>query len=505
MQNRKIVIAGAGITGLTYAFLLKQAGFDVEVYEKRPLSDLNKLDSLIYLREKTLEILSPFIDEEVFNKNNPNAFKEAANPTLFFQEPHANVNIRDLLEALIHAAERAGIPIHREYELIDFAKNGEGKTIATFLKDDQELNIECDQLLLACGNHDINNVLEGTPYNQPIDLHSTYILGSRMPVDLSNMDFTNKSSISILPEFKDTEFPMATFLFSQLQSLFVDEGWSIGFLSMYVASLTRFFFMSTLPPEHYSQIENNKAAQVDFVKDRFIYEINRLKEKYPKMEFDWLKEYINNINADNVGMVKALAKVHVPDKRLLQQNVALIGDALVTSPFIFGSEYNEHVTRAFPGLLDYLLKMREATFESERDQAINEYEEFLWNFILDEKSIGRYLRMSDMVGNTILTDGSKMNMSKSYGFPLSKENLIRINEENKTQKRNTVDMPEYQNGGWLTEQPKLSDEKASKENKTNGYGAMSHHRKLSMYSPKPANETSQKGEALITYYKWGKR
>ncbi len=43
-DTMKIIIAGAGLTGLTYALLLKRNGYEVEVYEKRPIEDIKKLD-----------------------------------------------------------------------------------------------------------------------------------------------------------------------------------------------------------------------------------------------------------------------------------------------------------------------------------------------------------------------------------------------------------------------------------------------------------------------------
>lgn len=437
----RITIVGAGLTGLTYGLLLKSKGYDVEIFEKRPLSDIQNLDSIIYIREKTLKILSEYIDEEIFINNSPKAFKEGVNPSLYIPEEHSCINIQDLLQALLNAADRAGIPVHRQFELKSFSRTEEGaSTVALFTNESGNMfKIECDQLLLACGNHDIKPILKDLPYNQPIELHSTHVIGARIPID--PIDFKNRSSIGIYP---DANF--FSMIIAQIAALFHCETKSIGNLSVYLASLSRFIMMSTYPSEQYDEFSYARN-QVNFLKEKLRNIRLSFNEKYKDMDYTWLEEMENKINEENVGRVTAYSMICLPDESLLKQGVILIGDAFVTTPFIFGSEYNMHVVLDYPELFNYLEKIRTVNYDSEINNARKEFIEKRWDLILNtSKGAGRLLKMPDLVGNTFGSGGSKVNPSPFIGYPVSRENL---EELNKKRNNSWISIPSYQQGGFL--------------------------------------------------------
>ena len=101
MKDNKIIIVGASLVGLTYALFLKSAGISVEIYEKRPESDIENLQSMLYLKQNTLLRLSPYIDQPIFNAKTPKAFKSPANKKVHMYAAHANVRMSDLLNALL--------------------------------------------------------------------------------------------------------------------------------------------------------------------------------------------------------------------------------------------------------------------------------------------------------------------------------------------------------------------------------------------------------------------
>jgi hypothetical protein len=449
-QLMTIIIVGAGLTGLTYALLLKGKGYDVELYEKRPMEDIKKLDSIIYITIQTLDILRPFIENDIFNKNNPKSFKEGINRKLLINEVHSTIYIQDLLRSLLDAAVREGIPVRRQYTLISFSRNNADITTeAKFLDSNSNiLNVQCDQLLLACGNRDIQLILGNNNYRQPVELHYTNLIGARIQLDHTDLDHTNKAAIAIYPEFN---YP--SMMVAQLAAYFFNYSpTSVGSFSLYLATLHKFAMMSTYPPERRDELISNPENEVNFLRDRLRNMRMGLTKKTPEMDFNWLEEMEGKINKDNVCPITALAAVHVPDKSLLQQGVIVIGDAFVTSPFIFGSEYNEHVQQAYPKLLTYLNNIKLIKNANEKNKALDDFIETLWAFILNKNGIAKYLSLPDLVGNTILPNGSRVNISPKIGYPLSRELLEQLSRHSYS----WVPVPKHQQGGRLEKSDKNS-------------------------------------------------
>lgn len=220
---------------------------------------------------------------------------------------------------------------------------------------------------------------------------------------------------------------------------------SVGSFSLYLATLHMFAMMSTFPPERRNELISNPENEVNFLRDRLKNMRIGLTKKTPEMDFKWLEEMEGKINKDNVCPITAFAAVHVPDPSLLQQGVIVIGDAFVTSPFIFGSEYNEHVQQAYPKVLTYLNNIKLIKNANEKNKALDDFIETLWAFILNKNGIGKYLSLPDLVGNTILPNGSRVNISPKIGYPLSRELLEQLSQHSYS----WVPVPKHQQGGRL--------------------------------------------------------
>ena len=206
-----------------------------------------------------------------------------------------------------------------------------------------------------------------------------------------------------------------------------------------------FGMMSTYAPEQRDELISSPEKEVIFLRARLHNMRMNLAKECPELDFTWLEEMEEKINSQNVCPITAFAAVHVPDKTLLQQGVILIGDAFVTTPFMFGSEYNEHVHQAWPNVLAYLKSLSLARDPGEVNAAIDHFVETLWKFILNERGVGRLLKSSDFVGNTVMSDGSRVNISPKIGFPLSRELLEELNQDSKS----WITTPEHQQGGRL--------------------------------------------------------
>jgi len=436
----KIIIAGAGLTGLSYALLLKRAGYDVEIYEKRPIDDMKNLNSIIYITEKTLDIIKPFIADDIFNKTHPKSFIEGMNNKLLIPDAHASINIKDLLQALLDAAAREGISIHRQHQLTSIPVSEAEKKEAIFLDPNgKHVTVSYDQLLIACGNRDIKTILEKNNYKKPVEMHYTNLIAARISLKNNTLEGTNKASIAIHLEFN---YPMM--ILAQLASYYFNYSpISVGYFSLYMATQNLLGIVSTYPPERREELISSPENAARFMRDRLINLRIGLSKKAPAVDFNWLEEHEDKVNKDNVCPITAFASVHIPDKSLLQQGVMTIGDAFVTAPFIFGSEYNEHVQNAFPQILKYLNALNDVKNEIDKHALIDNFIETMWMFILDKNGIGKYLSLPDFVGNTLLPDGSRVNLSPSIGYPLSRELLENLSQHSTS----WIPVPAHQQGG----------------------------------------------------------
>ena len=455
----KIIIVGAGLTGLTYALLLKREGYKVEVYEKRHEEEHKKINSIIYITKGTLDTIKPFIENDIFNKDNPKSFEEGIYRKLMVPDVHANIHISELLQALLNAAEREGIPVYRQSELVSFSRNQHDMTNATFLDSHgKSITVECDQLLLACGNHDVKDVLRNNQFKEPVKLHYTNLVGARIPLD-DNFKFINPENA------KQKKLSIATYLdcnnaklmIAQLAAYYFNYTTSVGNFTTYLATQRLFALVSTYPPEQREELSSRENKAI-FLRDRLKnLRTGCTNKNIPEVDFTWLAEMESKITKDNVCDITTYATVHVPDKSLLQQGVIVIGDAFVTAPFIYGSEYNEHVSGAFQDgsyqngayqkISNYLKQIKQSSSD-ERNKMMDDFIETLWAFILNKKGIGKYLGLSDLVGNSILPNGTRVNMSYYIGYPISRELLERLSQDPVNQ-HSLIPIPKHQQGGRL--------------------------------------------------------
>jgi kynurenine 3-monooxygenase len=136
-MNSKITVMGAGLVGSLWALLLKQKGFDVEVFEKR--SDIRKdsktagrsinlvmtsrgLHALktAGLLEEALKLAVPVFGRMIHSKSGEQTYQPYGLET----ERNLSISRASLNQFLIQAAEKAGVRFHFEYDLekIDFEK-----------------------------------------------------------------------------------------------------------------------------------------------------------------------------------------------------------------------------------------------------------------------------------------------------------------------------------------------------------------------------------------------
>lgn len=133
MNEKHVVVVGAGPVGSVLSVLLAKRGFDVTTYEKRP--DMRRVDvgagrsinlvltrrglqalELVGLREAVLHLTVPVLGRMMHDREGHLAYQPYGKDD---SERNYSVSRGRLNEYLLNAAERAGCKIHFDHELVE--------------------------------------------------------------------------------------------------------------------------------------------------------------------------------------------------------------------------------------------------------------------------------------------------------------------------------------------------------------------------------------------------
>ncbi|EKD70092.1 MAG: hypothetical protein ACD_46C00642G0002 [uncultured bacterium] len=469
--TQRITIVGAGLVGVAYALFLKNEGFDVELYEKRDESEIDNLSSVIYLKSPAMVQLMPYI-KEIFNSGHPKAFQSYRWKNLFTNDYHSNIKISDLLHALISKAKEMEIPIYRgrQFDSVRIDKDT-GEKFARFIRDHDESIIEeipYEQLLLAVGNKEIKPILEKANVKKPLELHYMNTLVCRIEDDFSGIDVHKQPITAVYPDIQ-SKF---SYSWMQVNARLNRSVASAGRMTMYFVTAKDINFLTTYSPEQRDEFANNKVARAKYMKDAIAQLVNGISAQDKKADFSWLPKTIEKVDSNDAHPVTAIASLLIPNVALFKQGIMPIGDAFIAAPYIWGSEYNNHIAIIFPVILKTLKKLETAHSEEEKMVIYNQFEEALWE-VINNKHVKSFFEMAEPLGNSILPDGTRVNPVNGYKFNRS--------TLEKMQQKDWVDIPEYQKGGFLT----LPDEKSSLQQ----FGLMTN---LNMENKKPEQDAQCK-------------
>lgn len=164
-DNRRIVVVGAGIAGVSCAFLLKRAGYDVLLLERAALKGKVKLCGGI-LSDKSVRLLKYIYGDEVTE-----IFKQSMEDTWFFSDKNASINTK---KAGYHTTDRKMLDdyvLKRYVELggevveqLDISEIDEVNCIVSGIdrKNGEKVNYQYDLLIAADGaNSKIRKQLTG--------------------------------------------------------------------------------------------------------------------------------------------------------------------------------------------------------------------------------------------------------------------------------------------------------------------------------------------------------
>jgi 5-methylphenazine-1-carboxylate 1-monooxygenase len=189
MSNKKIVIAGGGIGGLTAALSLHKAGFNVSVYESTPeikplgvginllphavrvLTNLGLQDAMAEVAVATRELI-------YFNKFGQKIWDEPRGMFAGYHWPQFSVH-RGFFQMLLFQKVKEVIGADKVFtgHHLQFCENKGAGVSATFIdrKTDQQVTVEADALIGADGIHSVVRKqfypVEGIPKFSGIILH----------------------------------------------------------------------------------------------------------------------------------------------------------------------------------------------------------------------------------------------------------------------------------------------------------------------------------------------
>lgn len=131
MAKKKVIIAGAGLSGLTFATALAQRGWDVQIFERS--SELREVGAGLYTWENGLKVLESI---DVFNEASQNIefitnldmidnTYGLMHSTKFTNESRfCVIPRRDVYKALVNACKRAGVKIETNAETVSVDPSG---------------------------------------------------------------------------------------------------------------------------------------------------------------------------------------------------------------------------------------------------------------------------------------------------------------------------------------------------------------------------------------------
>jgi 2-polyprenyl-6-methoxyphenol hydroxylase-like FAD-dependent oxidoreductase len=164
----KVVIAGAGIGGLTLALSLHEAGIDCELYEAAPeiaplgagvnllphsikvLSSLGLLDALESVAVETTEAA-------FFNRHGQFVHREPAGRFAGYDHPQLSIHRADIQLTLLDAVrERIGeTAVHLGHRATGFTDDGDAAVLHVTGPDGDQIDVRADALVGADGVHSV--------------------------------------------------------------------------------------------------------------------------------------------------------------------------------------------------------------------------------------------------------------------------------------------------------------------------------------------------------------
>jgi 2-polyprenyl-6-methoxyphenol hydroxylase-like FAD-dependent oxidoreductase len=164
----KVVIAGAGIGGLTLALSLHEAGIDCELYEAAPeiaplgagvnllphsikvLSSLGLLDALESVAVETTEAA-------FFNRHGQFVHREPAGRFAGYDHPQLSIHRADIQRTLLDAVrERIGeTAVHLGHRATGFTDDGDAAVLHVTGPDGDQIDVRADALVGADGVHSV--------------------------------------------------------------------------------------------------------------------------------------------------------------------------------------------------------------------------------------------------------------------------------------------------------------------------------------------------------------
>lgn len=147
----KNIIVGAGPIGLVTALNLLQVGVSAEeiiIIEQRSDEEVEKLVSLLFLREETLKLLPSEVVHKMRNVDHTLAYQPI--PSEQIEYSHANIQIKHLVKALREHVKELGIMIHYQQTLTFI--NSENKQCRAFnSRTLKQTEYNYEQLIFAMG------------------------------------------------------------------------------------------------------------------------------------------------------------------------------------------------------------------------------------------------------------------------------------------------------------------------------------------------------------------
>lgn len=289
---RKMTIVGSGLVGSLWAYLLKQQGYDVTVFERR--SDPRKESHLsgrsinliitsrglhalavAGLLEKILPLTVPVYGRRIHQKNGDTFFQPYGRNNT---ECNYSVSRSELNKALIQHCEQSGVKIHFNHSLENIDIETKKISFKTIDSESAELKTHSYELLFATDGSG-SNVRKALTTKYPKEFQeSTEWLASGykelyMPKPLDSAVPLEKNSLHIWPRATHMMMGLANLDGSFTMTLYLpnkDHHYSLDIVhsETQIKDLFQNEFSTAIPymPDYLSDFKNNQKGQLGTVR-----------------------------------------------------------------------------------------------------------------------------------------------------------------------------------------------------------------------------------------------
>lgn len=397
MGRFNFIQVGAGPNGCLQAIgLLKShennPDFKLDIYEQRPLEDLEKFQAILTLTEKTYSKFPAEVQEYLLKPNADGVpLGYLQNDTELFHQKVMVVKGADIVRAMLKYLESKGVQVKRGYELKDVVKEN-GQCKAVFAHQGQTVKVDYDLCTLSTGVGSARRFTErhdkgdcNIDFNHKVNYCTPNIV-AWYPLKKDKYPKIDKAGdICPMPAFQVFPFDKEqTYMgFFATGSHKPDEKYA-GHMGVFC----------TIAPEDYQKYENPEERE-----KLIAHLLRETRAACPQMT--------DAIDVDNPIFTRLLYSENTLSNNMnAEYNLMITGDANFTAEWVFGSELNIVITHLHKHYLHYVNSIVAAKNTNDIPVLLKAYSDTVNSIIHDSNRAAAFKQCAEPFDHTRRPNGN---------------------------------------------------------------------------------------------------